>query len=97
MENQSNMSCSDNIPDVEEDLIKEEIFLSNPSLRPSLEIVEIEIKNIGEADKKNKYQESIPRVDDFNLKESHIIFLIILIFIISLYPFHFELNYIPQF
>ena len=73
MENQSDMSCSDNIPAVEEDLIKEEIFLSNPSLRPSLEIVEIEIKNIGAADKKNKYQESIPTVDDFNLKESHII------------------------
>ena len=73
MENQSDMSRSDNIPAVEEDLIKEEIFLSNPSLRPSLEIVEIEIKNIEAADKKNKYQESIPRVDDFNLKESHII------------------------
>ena len=66
------MSCSDDIPAGEEDLIKEEIFLSNPSLRPSLEIVEIEIQNIG-ANSKTKYRESIPRVDDFNLKESHII------------------------
>ena len=73
MENQSDMSCSDDIPAGEEDLIKEEIFLSNPSLRPSLEIVEIEIKNIGGEDRKNKYQESIPRLDDFNLKESDII------------------------
>ena len=46
--------------------------LSNPSLRPSLEIVEIEIQNIG-ANSKTKYRQSIPRVDDFNLKESHII------------------------
>lgn len=73
MENQSDMSCSDDIPAGEEDLIKEEIFLSNPSLRPSLEIVEIEIKNIGGDDKKNKYQDSIQRLDDFNLKESNII------------------------
>ena len=87
MENQSDMSCSDNIPAVEEDLIKEEIFLSNPSLRPSLEIVEIEIKNIGAADKKNKYQESIPRVDDFNLKESHII-------LIHSYNLFFFINFI---
>ena len=65
------MSCSDDIPAGEEDRIKEEIFLSNPSRRPSLEIVEIEIKNIRGDDKTNKYLESIPRVDDFNLKESH--------------------------
>ena len=79
-ENQSNLSCSDDIPAREQDLIKEEIFLSNPSRRPSLEIVEIEIKNIGGDNKKNKYHESIPRVDDFNLKES--------IIYVILYQFH---------
>ena len=73
-ENQSELSCSDDIPDLEEDFkIKEEILLSNPSLRPTLEIFEIEFKNIENERKETKYQDSLKKQEDFSFKERNII------------------------
>ena len=73
-ENQSELSCSDDIPDMEEDFkIKEEILLSNPSLRPTLEIFEIEFKNIENERKKPKYPDSKYQEEDFSVKERNII------------------------
>ena len=73
IENQSQMSCSDDIPGEEDFKIKEEIVLSNPSLRPTLEIFEIEFQNIDSESKKSKYKDSVEIEKDFSFEERNII------------------------
>ena len=69
------MSCSDDIPAVEEDFkIKEKIRSSNPSQGPTLEIVEIEFKNIASEGQQTQYQDSLRREKGRNLKEMNIFF-----------------------
>ena len=69
------MSCSDDIPAVEEDFkIKEKILSSNPSQGPTLEIVEIEFKNIGSEGQQTQYQDSLRREKERNFKEMNIFF-----------------------